>query len=194
MTLRCLRVSRSLLNQVVTSPNHTSYLKLIPQRSNVIDLAKFSSAPPLKPKKNEHAEVTSDSPAVDEDNPDEAKSVKAKVEDVLNAIGEKDKASDKPSRFKFKPKAREMLHLDGTVMKLPEGTEGAVLQQWEIKKADLKDLPTYYLMLSKSRLTMLVCATAAAGYGLAPAPLIPEILLISTIGTYATNDCRKCPL
>ena len=29
---------------------------------------------------------------------------------------------------------------------------------------DLKQLPNYYLMLSKSRLTMLVCITSAAGH------------------------------
>lgn len=185
MTLSCFRVSRSLLKGV-TSANHTSCLKLIPQRSNVIDLSKFSSVPPLNPKKSDHSEVTSDPVTADEviHTVDETKSVKANVEDVLNAIGEKDKAatSSKPSRFKFKPKAAEMLHLDGTVIKLPEGAQSSVLQHWEVHKADVRDLPTYYMMLSKFRLTMLVSATAAAGYGLAPAPLVPEILLISTLG------------
>jgi len=49
---------------------------------------------------------------------------------------------------------------------------------------DLKKLPKYYLMLSKSRLTMLVCITSAAGYGLAASATAfdPVILAISTIG------------
>merc|ERR1712008_46635 len=55
---------------------------------------------------------------------------------------------------------------------------------------DLKLLPNYYLMLSKSRLTMLVCITSAAGYGLAasgPFAFDPVILGISTLGVGLTS-------
>jgi len=54
---------------------------------------------------------------------------------------------------------------------------------------DLKLLPKYYLMLSKSRLTMLVCITSAAGYGLGAAVTAfdPVILALSTIGVGLTS-------
>jgi len=54
---------------------------------------------------------------------------------------------------------------------------------------DLKLLPKYYLMLSKSRLTMLVCITSAAGYGLGASVTAfdPVILCLSTIGVGLTS-------
>jgi len=68
---------------------------------------------------------------------------------------------------------------------------------------DLKQLPNYYLMLSKSRLTMLVCITSAAGYGLAasgPFAFDPVILGLSTLGVgltsaaaNATNQTMEVP-
>jgi len=66
---------------------------------------------------------------------------------------------------------------------------------------DIKQLPKYYLMLSKSRLTLLVCITSAAGYGLASAAAFdPVILTLSTIGVgltsaaaNATNQTMEVP-
>jgi len=54
---------------------------------------------------------------------------------------------------------------------------------------DIKLLPNYYLMLSKSRLTMLVCITSAAGYGLAASvsAFDPVILGLSTLGVGLTS-------
>jgi len=54
---------------------------------------------------------------------------------------------------------------------------------------DIKLLPKYYMMLSKSRLTMLVCITSAAGYGLAASPIAfdPMILGLSTLGVGLTS-------
>ena len=41
-------------------------------------------------------------------------------------------------------------------------------KDWSANRLDPKKLPQYYLQLSKSRLTMLVAITSAAGYGMAP--------------------------
>lgn len=61
---------------------------------------------------------------------------------------------------------------------------------WYIDSIDLKKLPQHYLMLSKSRLTLLVCITSAAGYGLASSANMcfdPYILLVSTVGVGLTS-------
>lgn len=50
-------------------------------------------------------------------------------------------------------------------------------------RLNVRQLPTYYMMLSKSRLTLLVCATAAAGYAIAPGPFMWDTFLYSTLGT-----------
>lgn len=62
--------------------------------------------------------------------------------------------------------------------------------QWSDMRLDLRKLPTYYLMLSKSRLTALVCITSAAGYGLASSAIMafdPTILILSTVGVGMTS-------
>ena len=61
---------------------------------------------------------------------------------------------------------------------------------WYVDSIDLKKLPQHYLMLSKSRLTLLVCITSAAGYGLASSANMcfdPYILLVSTVGVGLTS-------
>ncbi len=61
--------------------------------------------------------------------------------------------------------------------------DDAELLQWTDAKLDLRSLPSSYLMLSKSRLTLLVCITSAAGYGLAPGVFDPAKFAIATLGT-----------
>lgn len=61
---------------------------------------------------------------------------------------------------------------------------------WHTDAIDIKKLPQYYLMLSKSRLTLLVCLTSAAGYGLASSANMnfdPIILAVSTFGVGLTS-------
>ena len=55
--------------------------------------------------------------------------------------------------------------------------------EWSSSRLDLSKLPAHYLMLSKSRLTLLVCLTAGAGYGMAPGDLTMSTALLATIGT-----------
>jgi len=55
--------------------------------------------------------------------------------------------------------------------------------EWSTSKVELSKLSSQYLMLSKSRLTLLVCLTAAAGYGMAPGPLSLSTCAIATAGT-----------
>merc|ERR1712240_148552 len=55
--------------------------------------------------------------------------------------------------------------------------------EWPTSKVELSKLSSQYLMLSKSRLTLLVCLTAAAGYGMAPGPLSLSTCAIATVGT-----------
>jgi len=55
--------------------------------------------------------------------------------------------------------------------------------EWSSSRLDLSKLPAHYLMLSKSRLTLLVCLTAGAGYGMAPGDLSMSTALLATIGT-----------
>jgi len=55
--------------------------------------------------------------------------------------------------------------------------------EWSSSRLDLSKLPAHYLMLSKSRLTLLVCMTAGAGYGMAPGDLTMSTALLATIGT-----------
>jgi len=54
-------------------------------------------------------------------------------------------------------------------------------------QVELKDLPGYYLSLSKFRLTGLVVVTAMAGYALAPAPVLFFPLLSLSVGTALTS-------
>lgn len=65
------------------------------------------------------------------------------------------------------------------------------LSLWQAQgPIDYQMLPKHYLMLSKSRLTMLVATTSAAGYGLASSAYLsfdPLILAISTIGVGLTS-------
>ena len=60
--------------------------------------------------------------------------------------------------------------------------ESADLLKWSDTKLNVRKLPTYYMMLAKSRLTLLVCITSAAGYGLAPVPFEIAPFIISTVG------------
>jgi len=55
--------------------------------------------------------------------------------------------------------------------------------EWSSSKLDLSKLLNHYLMLSKSRLTLLVCLTAGAGYGMAPGPLSLGTCLLACGGT-----------
>lgn len=55
--------------------------------------------------------------------------------------------------------------------------------EWTEVKLDLASLPKHYLILSKARLTLLVCMTATAGYGMAPGPLSFQMAAYATIGT-----------
>jgi len=55
--------------------------------------------------------------------------------------------------------------------------------EWKAVKVEAGQLGNHYLMLSKSRLTLLVCLTAAAGYGMAPGPLSLSTCLIASLGT-----------
>ena len=55
--------------------------------------------------------------------------------------------------------------------------------EWGSSRLDLSQLLSHYLMLSKSRLTLLVCLTASAGYGMAPGDLSLTTALLATLGT-----------
>ena len=55
--------------------------------------------------------------------------------------------------------------------------------EWSSSRLDLSQLASHYLMLSKSRLTLLVCLTAGAGYGMAPGDLSLSTALLATLGT-----------
>ena len=55
--------------------------------------------------------------------------------------------------------------------------------EWSSAKLDPSKLLSHYLMLSKSRLTLLVCLTAGAGYGMAPGDLNMVTALLATGGT-----------
>lgn len=80
----------------------------------------------------------------------------------------------------------EPLQLQPSMIKL--NTKDRSLWHWQDAKIDLKSLPNHYLMLSKSRLSMLVCITSAAGYGLASTIAVdPLILAVSTIGVGLTS-------
>jgi hypothetical protein len=61
---------------------------------------------------------------------------------------------------------------------------------WYDTAIDVKQLPRHYLMLSKSRLTLLVCLTSAAGYGLASSAVMsfdPTIMAVSTLAVGLTS-------
>ena len=55
--------------------------------------------------------------------------------------------------------------------------------EWSSAKLDPSKLLSHYLMLSKSRLTLLVCLTAGAGYGMAPGDLNMVTAILATGGT-----------
>ena len=55
--------------------------------------------------------------------------------------------------------------------------------EWSSSKLDLSQLVSHYLMLSKSRLTLLVCLTTRAGYRMAPGDLSLTTALLATLGT-----------
>ena len=55
--------------------------------------------------------------------------------------------------------------------------------EWSNNKLEISQLSKHYLMLSKSRLTLLVSLTAAAGYGMAPGPLSLSTCLLACGGT-----------
>lgn len=69
-------------------------------------------------------------------------------------------------------------------VRIPRSFEGEQLE-WQTTQLDLRKLPSFYMMLAKSRLTLLVCITASAGYGLAPGPFVPAALVFTTLGTAA---------
>ena len=54
--------------------------------------------------------------------------------------------------------------------------------EWKVGRVDYSQLGAHYLMLSKSRLTLLVCLTAAAGYGMAPGPLSVTTCILASVG------------
>ncbi|XP_064624251.1 protoheme IX farnesyltransferase, mitochondrial-like [Lineus longissimus] len=58
---------------------------------------------------------------------------------------------------------------------------------WKEQRLDLRRLPNYYMMLSKSRLTALVVITAMAGYGMAPGVFIPSTFILCSLGTALTS-------
>ncbi len=64
-----------------------------------------------------------------------------------------------------------------------ETDEEAELLQWSSTELDVKKLPSYYMMLSKSRLTLLVSTTAAGGYAMAPGAFIPTTFCATILGT-----------
>jgi len=55
--------------------------------------------------------------------------------------------------------------------------------EWAKMKLNLSKLPQHYMMLSKSRLTLMVCLTATAGYGMAPGPFDLSTVILATVGT-----------
>lgn len=59
--------------------------------------------------------------------------------------------------------------------------------EWQEQVLILKQLPHYYMKLSKIRLTGLVVITTLAGYIMAPSPLDLSTILIATIGTGLTS-------
>ena len=74
---------------------------------------------------------------------------------------------------------------DDKAVKLTHVDFDTAAVDWYSSRVEVRKLPNYYLMLAKSRLTLLVCVTAAAGYGLAPGPFSPTGLLLTTLGTAA---------
>lgn len=64
-----------------------------------------------------------------------------------------------------------------------EKVDDVELLQWTSTKLDIRKLGTYYMMLSKFRLTLLVSGSSVAGYCLAPMEVFdPYTLLLSTVG------------
>lgn len=63
--------------------------------------------------------------------------------------------------------------------------------EWTEAKLELKSLGKHYLILSKARLTMLVCMTATAGYGMAPGPLSLQTAVYATIGTALASSAAN---
>ena len=63
-----------------------------------------------------------------------------------------------------------------------EENDGDLLN-WTDTRLEVRKLPGYYLSLSKSRLTTMVCITTAAGYGLGPGALDPATFVLTVLGT-----------
>ena len=59
--------------------------------------------------------------------------------------------------------------------------------EWKVGRVEYRQLGAHYLMLSKSRLTLLVCLTAAAGYGMAPGPLSVTACILASVGKLVLN-------
>ena len=55
--------------------------------------------------------------------------------------------------------------------------------EWASSRLEPAKLGRHYLLLSKSRLTLLVCLTAGAGAGMAPGPVPISAALLATLGT-----------
>jgi len=76
------------------------------------------------------------------------------------------------------------------LVRIPRSLEGELLE-WQTSKLDVRKLPAFYLQLAKSRLTLLVCITASAGYGLAPGAIDPTALVLTTLGTAAFSSAAN---
>ncbi|XP_046569642.1 LOW QUALITY PROTEIN: protoheme IX farnesyltransferase, mitochondrial-like [Haliotis rubra] len=73
------------------------------------------------------------------------------------------------------------VHKDVTVP--PKTTTATDDNLWRECKLDLRQLPQYYLKLSKIRLTGLVVLTSMAGYAMAPGAFDPATFILCTLGT-----------
>jgi protoheme IX farnesyltransferase len=78
----------------------------------------------------------------------------------------------------------EVIKPNKAEVKIPRSLDGNKLE-WKSSQIDFRQLPNFYLMLAKSRLTLLVCITASAGYGLAPGAFEPSAFILTTLGTAA---------
>ncbi|KAL5018536.1 hypothetical protein ScPMuIL_004258 [Solemya velum] len=81
---------------------------------------------------------------------------------------------------------------DDTKIKLDDSSPSKNIQSiedrmWRKQTLDLQKLPSYYLLLSKSRLTALVVLTTMAGYGIAPGVFNPAAFFFCTVGTAMTS-------
>jgi len=63
--------------------------------------------------------------------------------------------------------------------------------EWSSTKLQISDLHKHYLNLSKARLTLLVCMTATAGYGMAPVSFDPYVAMCATLGTAMASSAAN---